>query len=74
MSIPEQLDALIARVRALPPERQALAVELLTSVVEEPAKLTADELAVLLPALEAVRRGERASEAEVAELLDQAWR
>ncbi len=75
MTTQEKLEALFAKVRTLPEERQAAIAEFLTEeIAEEPYPLSAEELAVLRPAMERVRRGEFVPDDEVAELLDKPWR
>jgi hypothetical protein len=75
MTTQEKLEALFAKVRALPEPRQLALVEFLAEeIAEEPNELTEDELAVLRPALERARRGEFVPDDEVAELLDNPWR
>lgn len=69
----EILETLFAKVRSLPAERQEAAIEALTDIAAEPFALSEDELAVLRPALELVRRGEFASDDEVSELLGRPW-
>jgi hypothetical protein len=66
------LEQAIAKVRALPEEKQQLAADLLEDLaaVEEPYLLSEAERAIVLPALERARRGEFASDADVAAL----WR
>ena len=72
MTTQERLEALFAKVRALPEPRQlALLVE---EIAEEPYRLSEEELAVLRPALERAQRGEFVPDEEVAELLDKPWR
>jgi hypothetical protein len=69
-----KLEALFARIRTLPPERQEHAVMVLTELTEEEVyELSDEELAILEPALEAAKRGEFASDAEVNELLHKPW-
>ena len=71
----ERLEALFAKVRALPEARQLALLEFLAEeIAGEPYVLSEDELAVLRPALERAQRGEFASDEEVAELLDKPWR
>lgn len=70
----EKLDHLFAKVRALSEPRQQAAVEALSEITEEPYQLSEEELAVLRPAMERVRRGEFVPEDEVADLLDKPWR
>ncbi|HEY7550706.1 MAG TPA: hypothetical protein VH913_14460 [Hyphomicrobiaceae bacterium] len=74
MTTQEKLEALFAKVRALPEPRQQAAIEALSEIAEEPYQLSDDELAVLGPAMERVRRGEFVPDEEVAELLDKPWR
>ena len=75
MTTQEKLEALFAKVRALPEPRQLVVLELLTEeTAEEPHQLSEDELAVLRPALERAQRGEFASDEEVADVLDRPWR
>lgn len=73
-TISEKLETLFDKVRALSKERQEAAIEALTDIAHEPYELSADELAVLRPALERARRGEYASDTEVRELLGKPWR
>jgi hypothetical protein len=73
-TIEEKLESLFAKVRALPKERQELAVAALTDIAEEEVYvLSDDERAVLEPALERAKRGEFASDAEVDEVLNKPW-
>ena len=58
MTTEEKLEALFAKVRALPEPRQLAAIEALSEIAEEPHQLSEDELAVLRPALARARRGE----------------
>jgi hypothetical protein len=70
----EKLEELFAKVRALPEERQELAVQALSEIAgEEIYLLSDDERAVLDPALDRAKRGELASDAEVDELLNKPW-
>jgi hypothetical protein len=73
-TVKEKLEALFAKVRLLPEQRQEAAVEALTDITEEPYQLSAHELALLKPALQRARQGEFASDDEVSQLLDKAWR
>jgi hypothetical protein len=73
-TIHEKLEALFAKVRALPEERQQLAIVALSEIAADDAYvLSEEELAILEPALERARRGEFASEAEVAEAIYKPW-
>ncbi len=73
-TIDEKLEALFAKVRALPEPRQQLIVETLTELTDPtPYRLSGDELAVLEPELEGARRGEFASQAEVDAILNKPW-
>jgi hypothetical protein len=75
MTIQEKLEALFAKVRALPEPRQVAVIEFLTEeIAEEPYELCEEELAVLRPALERAQRGEFVPDEEVADLLDKPWR
>jgi hypothetical protein len=70
----DKLESLFAKVRKLPAARRELAVEALSEIAgEETYSLSDDERAVLEPALERVRRGEFAPEAEVDEALNKPW-
>jgi hypothetical protein len=75
MTTQEKLEALFAKVRALPEPRQLVLLELLSEeIAEEQHELSKEELAVLRPALERAQRGEFVPDEEVAELLDTPWR
>ncbi len=67
------LEALFEKVRALPDERLRIAVETLEDITNAPLELSDEELYVLRPALERARRGDFASDTEVAQLLDKPW-
>jgi predicted transcriptional regulator len=70
----DKLETLFAKVRTLPKERKALAVEALSEIAEEEAYLLSDEeRAVLEPELEAAKRGEFASHEDVDEVLNKPW-
>ena len=71
--IEENLDILVAKVRALPKARQKAAIEALREITEEPYQLTDDELAVLRPALDEALRGEHLSDAVSDPLLNKPW-
>ena len=66
------LEQAIAKVRALPEDKQQLAAELLEELAAtgEPYFLSEAERAILLPALERAEKGEFASDADMAAL----WR
>ena len=73
-TIQEKLEALFAKVRALPEERQQEAIFALTEIAEGDAYVLSDEeRAILEPALERAKRGEFASDAEVDEALNKPW-
>ncbi|MBI4724862.1 MAG: hypothetical protein HY765_07750 [Rhodomicrobium sp.] len=74
LTIQEKLETLFDKVRSLPRERQEAAVEALADIATEPYELSADELAVLKPALERAQHGEYASDAEVSGLFGKTWR
>ena len=69
----EKLERLIVKVRTLPTSRKRLAVEALAAITDDAYVLSADERAVLEPALERAERGEFASDAEVDEVLNKPW-
>jgi hypothetical protein len=70
----EKLETLFARVRALPEERQQMAIMALSEIAEEEVYILSDEeRAIIDPALERAKRGEFASEAEVDEVLNKPW-
>jgi hypothetical protein len=59
MTTQEKLEALFAKVRALPEPRQAAILEFLSEeIAEEPYVLSEEERAIVEPALEEARRGE----------------
>jgi hypothetical protein len=75
MTTEEKLEALFAKVRALPEPRQLAVLELISEeIAGEPHALSEEELAVLRPALERAQRGEFVPDQEVADLLDKPWR
>lgn len=70
----ERLEDLFAKVRALPQERQQLAVEALSEIAEqETYVLSDDERAVLEPALEDAERIENLSDADREALFSKPW-
>lgn len=70
MTTEERLEALFAKVRALPKERQKLAVAALSEIAEDDVYVLSDEeRAILEPALERAKRGENLSDAEAEDLL-----
>jgi hypothetical protein len=59
MATQEKLEALFAKVRALPEPRQLALVEFLAAeIAAEPYVLSDEERAIIEPALEEARRGE----------------
>jgi hypothetical protein len=72
-TIDEKLEALFAKVSALPRERQEHAIIALTEITEDIYELSDEERAILEPALERAKRGEFASDAEVDEILNKPW-
>lgn len=59
MTIEERLEALFAKVRALPEPRQLALLEFLSEeVAGEPYVLSEEELAIIEPALAEAKRGE----------------
>ena len=74
MTIEEKLESLFAKLRALPKERQQLAVLALSEIAEDEVYvLSEEERAILEPALERGKRGEFASEVDVDEALNKPW-
>jgi hypothetical protein len=74
-TIQEKLEALFAKVRALPEERQQEAILALAEIAEgDVYVLTDEERAILEPALRDAERGENLSDAETDELLNKPWR
>jgi hypothetical protein len=73
-AVQAKLEALFARVRALPEPLQEAAVDALSEIADQPYQLSDDELAVLRPAFERARRGEFVPESEADDLLDKPWR
>ena len=70
----EKLEALFAKVRTLPVDRQEYAVMVLAELTDEDVyELSDEECAILEPALEQAKRGEFASDAEVDEILNKPW-
>ena len=69
----EKLEALFAKVRALPRSRQEQVVDALADLTGEPYQLTDDEIELLLPELEATRRGEFVSQEDVDAVLRSPW-
>lgn len=70
----EKLEVLFAKVRALPKERQQLAIMALSEIAEDDIYVLSDEeWAILEPRLESAKRGEFASDAEVDEVLNKPW-
>jgi hypothetical protein len=75
MTTEEKLEALFAKVRALPKERQEYAVMALEEIAEDDVYvLSEEERAILEPALRDAERGENLSDAETDELLTKPWR
>jgi hypothetical protein len=71
----EKLEVLFAKVRALPKERQQLAIMALSEIAEDDVYVLSDEeWAILEPALRDAERGENLSDAETDDLLTKPWR
>ena len=68
-----RLEALIAKIHALPLHRQEQIVEWLAEATDEPYRLSHDELSAVLPELEGARRGEFADRAAVDAVLNVPW-
>jgi hypothetical protein len=72
--IHDKLEALFEKVRALPgPEQEVIAETLEELTSGETYRLSDDELGMLMPELEAARRGEFAPKAEVHAVLYEPW-
>jgi hypothetical protein len=72
--ITDKLEHLFAQVRALPEERQELAVEALSEIASADAySLSQEERAVLEPALVRAKRGEFASDDDVEAAIGKPW-
>ena len=70
----EMLETLIAKLRALPEERQQLAVEALAEFAEPDVYvLSEEERAVLEPALAEARRGDNLLDVDEVEVLKKPW-
>ena len=75
MTTEEKLETLFAKVRALPKERQQLAIMALSEIAEDDVYVLSDEeWAILEPALRDAERGENLSDAETDDLLTKPWR
>ena len=71
MTTQEKLEALFAKVRALPEPRQLALLEFLAEeIAEEPYELSDEELAILEPALADAKRGENLIDDEDLNFLD----
>ena len=64
-TIPEKLETLFDKVRALLEERQQAAAEALSEIASETYTLSEDELGALRPALQRAQRGEYADETAI---------
>ncbi len=69
----QQIDALVTRAKRLPEEQQREIVAALSEILDEPYQLSADELAVLQPALKEALAGENTSDAATDDLLTKPW-
>lgn len=75
MTTEEKLEALFAKVRALPRERQEYVAMALAEMAEDDVYVLSDEeRAILEPALRDAERGENLSDAETDDLLTKPWR
>ena len=73
-TIDDTLEQLFEKVRHLPEDRKRCAIILMEEIIaDEEYVLSAEELAILGPALEGASRGELASDEEVAEALYKPW-
>jgi hypothetical protein len=73
MNTAKQLDELVAKVRTLPAERQQKVIAVLHEIVAEPYELSANELAVLRPALAEALAGVHLVDAEADDVLNKPW-
>jgi hypothetical protein len=74
MTTEEKLEALFAKVRALPKERQEYVAMALAEIAEDDVYvLSEEESAILEPALERAKRGEFASDDDVDMVLNKPW-
>ena len=72
--ITEKLEHLFAQVRALPEERQELAVEALSEIASaDTYALSQEERAVLEPALARAKQGEFAPDDDVEAAIGKSW-
>ena len=70
----EKLERLFDKVRALPADRQELAIDALSDIAGDGVyTLSDDERSVLEPALARAKRREFASDAEVDKAIDTPW-
>lgn len=67
------IDALADRAKRLPEDRQRAIVETLREMLDEPYVLSADELAILRPALAEANAGVGLSDAETDEVFNTPW-
>ena len=72
-TIYDQIDALAAKLKQLPADRQNSVVEALREMTDESYALSDDELRVLNPALAEVKRGVGLVDATTDELLNRPW-
>ena len=75
MTTEEKLEVLFAKVRALPKERQEMAVTVLEDIAADDSGyvLSEEELAVLKPRLEDAQRGENLVDAKDIDILNKPW-
>ena len=72
--IETRLETLLAKLRALPEDRQEFALRVLTEIVEEKVYILSDEeRAVLEPALRDAKAGRNLSDADADDLLNKPW-
>ncbi len=69
----QQIDTLAAKAKSLPEERQLAIVEALREMLEEPYELSAEELAILRPALAEVQSGVALIDADTDDILTKPW-
>ena len=80
MEMTLDLETMLERLRALPSDRQAMAAQYFAELLQELAKpgpifsVSEDERSILIEELAGAKRGEFATDDEVAEVLGKPWR
>lgn len=74
MTTQEKLETLFAKVRALPEERQQMAIYALSEIAEEEVYILSDEeRAILEPRLRDAQCGQNLIDAEDVDILNKPW-